>query len=206
VINPGLGHPARRTRRGLAGLAVALALAAAVAACGGAGNQNALNAQAPVAAGQASTGPDLAGVQLPDFQMPLIDGGVSLPNIRLTPGAVATTNANVVCSLPKHGDGVGMPAAEQTAVYDAYGYVAVSQQRKYILDDLVPLDLGGAQVQSNVWPAALRGTGFYEKVQTDHILRDLVCRRLISLPQAQRALERDWYTAWLTYVVGAGHV
>jgi hypothetical protein len=30
---------------------------------------------------------------------------------------------------------------------------------------------GGAAVQANIWPAALRGTGFYQKLQTDHILR-----------------------------------
>jgi hypothetical protein len=54
-------------------------------------------------------------------------------------------------------------------------------------------------------PAALRGTGFYEKVQTDHVLRDLVCRRAISLVQAQHDLEKNWYAAWLTYVVAADH-
>jgi hypothetical protein len=80
-----------------------------------------------------------------------------------------------------------------------------AKQRKYVLDYLVPLDLGGTRGAANVWPAALRGTGFYEKVQTDHVLRDLVCRRAISLAQAQHALERNWYAAWLTYVVAADH-
>jgi hypothetical protein len=62
-----------------------------------------------------------------------------------------------------------------------------------------------ARGEANVWPAALRGTGFYEKVQTDHVLRDLICRRAISLMQAQHDLERNWNAAWLTYVVAGDH-
>jgi hypothetical protein len=32
-----------------------------------------------------------------------------------------------------------------------------------------------------------------------------VCRRSITLVQAQQALETDWYAAWLRYVVASGH-
>ncbi len=51
-----------------------------------------------------------------------------------------------------------------------------------------------------------REPGFYEKVQTDQILHELVCRRSLSLTQAQHDLETDWYAAWLRYVVATGHV
>lgn len=196
---------ARRPLRGLASLAAALALAGLITGCSGSGSPNSAAALAPIVPGQTTIAPDLTGVELPNFQMPLIGGGVSLPNSTLTPGDVTTTDANVACSLPEHG-GNGIPSAEQTTVFDEYGYTTTSQQRKYIVDYLVPLDLGGAAVEANIWPAALRGTGFFEKVQTDHILRDLVCRRLVSLTQAQHALEANWYSAWLTYVVAAGHV
>lgn len=203
------GRRAGRPARGpavLAILAAVLTCAGLIAGCSGSGGPGSAAALAPVVPGQTGSGPDLAGVQLPDFQMPLIGGGVSLPKSALTPGAVTTSDANVACNLPEHGPNRGIPAAEQTAVYDEYGYTAASQQRKFVLDYLVPLDLGGANDEANIWPAALRGTGFYEKVQTDHILRDLVCRRLISLAQAQRELERNWYSAWLTNVVATGHV
>jgi hypothetical protein len=69
----------------------------------------------------------------------------------------------------------------------------------------VPYDLGGATTQANIWPAAIRGTGFYQKTQTDYILRQLVCRRSISLVTAQKALATNWYVAWLRYVVAGGH-
>jgi hypothetical protein len=60
--------------------------------------------------------------------------------------------------------------------------------------------------QANIWPAAIRGTGFYEVAQTDQILHEMVCHRSISLIQAQRALEKDWYAAWLRYAVATGHI
>jgi hypothetical protein len=49
-----------------------------------------------------------------------------------------------------------------------------------------------------------RGTGFYQKVETDHVLRDLVCRRTLSLAVAQHDEETNWYAAWLRYVVATG--
>jgi hypothetical protein len=138
--------------------------------------------------------------------MPLIKGGVSRPNRKLTPGAVVTTDANVVCALPAHGARQPISFAMQTAVFDTYRYTTPAQQHKYILNYLVPWDLGGALDAANIWPAAVRGTGFYEKIQTDHVLRELVCRRALPLAQAQHDLETDWYAAWLRYVVATGHV
>jgi hypothetical protein len=61
-------------------------------------------------------------------------------------------------------------------------------------------------VAANIWPAPTQGTGFYQKIQLDHILRDMVYGRAITLAQAQHALEMDWYKAWLKYVVATGHI
>ena len=38
------------------------------------------------------------------------------------------------------------------------------------------------------------------------ILREMVCRRTLTLAQAQHALETNWYAAWLRYVIAAGHI
>jgi hypothetical protein len=210
MVRPGAGQAvmtkaASHCLRGLTCLAAALTITGLVAGCSGSGHQSAPAAQAPAVPGQATAGPDLTGVQLPDFQMLLTNGGLSLPNPARTPGGVTTTDANVTCARPTHGVEQGIPPAERTAIYREYHLTAPAKQRKYVLDYLVPVDLGGTRAEANVWPAALRGTGFYEKVQTDHVLRDLVCRRAISLVQAQRDLEKNWYAAWLTYVVAADH-
>jgi hypothetical protein len=65
----------------------------------------------------------------------------------------------------------------------------VAEVRLDPLDLLVPYDLGGAAMEANLWPAATTGTGFYEKVQTDTIQRQMVCRGDVSLAAAQHALE-----------------
>jgi hypothetical protein len=198
-----------RSRQGLvaAALRPVMAVGLALLVLGCASAQGRASApQPPAVPGEDTQGPDLTGVQLPDFQMPLIRGRVSRPKRTLTPGAVTTSDANVICNMSPHTRAQAMPFAVQTAVYAAYGYTTPAAQHKYILDYLVPYDLGGVAVQANIWPAAVRGTGFYEKMQTDHILRQLVCRRSLTPAQAQHVLETDWYSGWLRYVVGAGHI
>jgi hypothetical protein len=199
-----LAGPGPGARALLAALALA-ALVALVGGCGG-GRTAAAPARPPVVPGETTQGPDLSGVQLPDFVMPLIKGGISLPNSKLTPGAVTTTNANNVCNMQPHETVPAISTAAQTAVYDEYGRTSQAAQHKYILDWLIPYNLGGADVRANIWPADVEGTGFYEKVQTDDILRQMVCRREMTLAQAQYQLETNWYSAWLRYVVATGHL
>jgi hypothetical protein len=197
----------RRVRAGPESKAIlaAVALAALIGGCSSA-RSDAAPAQPPVVPGQTTQGPDLSGVQLPDFVMPLIKGGVSLPDAKLTPGAVTTTNADNVCNMQSHSTVPASSAAVQTAVYDEYGDTSPAAQHKYILDWLVPYNLGGADVRANIWPADVQGTGFYEKVQTDDILRQMVCRGELTLAQAQHELETNWYTGWLRYVIATGHI
>jgi hypothetical protein len=198
------------TSHGPARLVVAIAAVAAMACtvggCGGAQNSAATGGQPPVVPGEMTQGPDLSGVQLPNFVMPLIKGGVSLPNPKLTPGAVTTTDTDIVCNMPPHSTVPEVSSSVQAAVYAEYGDSSANAQHKNILDWLVPYNLGGAGVAANIWPAAVRGTGFYEKVDTDTIMRQLVCRRELTLAAAQQALENNWYSAWLRYVVGTGHI
>jgi hypothetical protein len=189
-----------------AALILAIAISALlISGCGGA-RPGAATAQAPVVPGEVTRGPDLSGVQLPDFVMPLIHGGISLPNPKLTVGAVTTASANDVCDAQPHAAAPPVAAAVETAVYDEYGDASPSAQHKHILNWLVPYNLGGADVKANIWPVAIAGTGFYQKIETDDILRQMVCRRDLTLAQAQKALETNWYSAWLRYVVATGHM
>jgi hypothetical protein len=183
----------------------ALILALVISGCGGA-RPGAATAQPPAVPGAVTTGPDLSGVTLPDFEMPIIHGGISLPDRALTPGAVTTTDANDICEVKPHSTAPQLSATLQTAVYAEYGDTSPDALHKHTLDWLVPYDLGGAGVKANIWPAAIAGTGFYQKIQTDDILRQMVCRRQLTLGQAQEALEHNWYSAWLRYVVATGHI
>jgi hypothetical protein len=192
------------TRTRLAGILLILTLV--ITGCGTARSAAPAAPPPPAIPGQATSGPDLAGVQLPDFVMPLISGPVSLPRAALTPGAVTTTDATTVCNLAQHASPPSVPSTVTLAIDITYGYTTPIEQNKYNFDFLVPYDLGGAPVTANIWPAAIRGTGFYQKLQTDAILREMVCRRTLTLAQAQHALETNWYAAWLRYVIAAGHI
>jgi hypothetical protein len=184
----------------------AAALILAIGGCGGAAQSGAAAVQAPAVPGALTQGPDLNGVQLPNAVMPLIKGDVSMPNSKLTPGAIVSTDTNYLCNMPAHSTAPELSASLQLQAYDEYGYTAQDANRKYILDWLVPYNLGGEDVLANIWPAAVRGTGFYEKIDTDTVLRQMVCRRELTLAQAQQALENNWYSAWLRYVVATGHI
>ncbi len=181
-----------------------LGLCAAVILTGCAAGRAPVAARPPQVPGETTAGPDLTGVKLPSFTLPLIRGGVSRPDPRLTPGAVTSTDTTALCGLSRQAIRSAIPLHAQNALYVRYGYTTPQKQRKYTLDYLVPISLGGATTPANVWPAAMRGTGYYQKVQLDHVLRDLVCRRTISITVAQSDLERNWYTTWLQYVVAAG--
>jgi hypothetical protein len=190
--------------RGVAKLALAVFMAAVVTGCSSHTTRTALPAP-PKVPGQAA-GPDLANVTLPKFTMPLVTGGLSMPNPKLTPGAVAITNTTRVCVLPDHQPIAIIPTATQQQVFTEYRILNPAVQTKYDIDYLVPIGLGGATSTANMWPAALKGTGFFEKIQLDHVLRDMVCRRELSLRHAQHDLEQNWYAAWLKYVVATGRV
>jgi hypothetical protein len=187
-------------------VAMALGCALVLTACAGQSHRAEPDAAPPKVPGEITSAPDLSGVQLPNFIMPLINGGVSYPKKSLSPGAVATTDTNVVCNLKPAAAAHPIPPSLQQSVLGSYGYSNPSVQNKYLVTFVVPLSLGGAMTQANIWPAAVQGTGFFELIQLDHILKLQVCRRFITLKQAQRALEFNWYGAWLKYVVATGHL
>ena len=198
----GAGTGGAMSARRVMAIAVALCMAVAVTGCASR-SKPAAAPTPPKVPGQAGA-PDLANVSLPNFTMPLVTGGVSMPNHRLTPGAVATTDTTKVCVLPDHLATTVIPSATQQAVFTEYRITNPVVQAKYDIDYLVPIGLGGSTSTANMWPAALKGTGFFEKIQLDHVMRDLVCRRELSLRTAQRDLEQNWYVAWLKYVVATG--
>jgi hypothetical protein len=192
----------RGLRGRLAETVTVLAVLGAAVGCGASSGPVAAP-DLPVPVGQNTAAPDLAGVSLPSFVMPQIKGAVSTPKSALTPGSVVNTDTTQVCAISSH-TRHPVPWTDAQEVLTAYGDVSPAAQHKVNLNYLVPIDLGGGTGTDNIWPAALRGTGFYQKVQTDFVLRHLVCRDTITLAEAQRDEETNWYAAWLRYVVATG--
>lgn len=124
-------------------------------------------------------------------------GPVSRPNPALTPGGVVTTDTSTVCSQPKHVR-KAVPYPLQQAVFTHYR-ISPYLTHHYVIDYLIPLELGGSTGLNNLWPAAVRGNGFHEKQQLTQRLRTLVCRGSLPLTKAQSGVASDWFAMWLAY-------
>jgi hypothetical protein len=85
-------------------------------------------------------------------------------------------------------------------VFTAYG-IPYSAHSRYELDHLIPLELGGNNASTNLWPETLaddRGPGPNKDALKNH-LHALVCHHQLGLATAQRAITTNWVQAWDVY-------
>jgi hypothetical protein len=132
-------------------------------------------------------------------------GPLARPDPKLTPGVVASTDLAAVCRQSKRAQGsysqmnVLIAPGDQLAVLNAYKISAL-QAKHYGFDFLIPLQLGGANAQANIWPMPrTHGVGFHEKYVLNIRLHILVCHGEMALDQAQRAVASDWIKLWMRY-------
>lgn len=123
------------------------------------------------------------------------DGG-KLPDRLCTPGAFDPgITARMLCA-PGYSTRSYRPPESQTGhfkfseAYPAYGIASGTQSE---LDHLVPLELGGSNDATNLWPEA--GSIPNAKDAVERSLHDAVCQGEVSLSQAQNAIAADWETA-----------
>ena len=126
-----------------------------------------------------------------------------LPDARCTPGEVdpRVTPANVGSTICRRGYAASVrPPKEVT------NRVKVRVVRRYgldgtpfaqiELDHLVPLSLGGASSERNLWPELRAGrAGAPAKDVVEVRLHDEVCSGRTGLRAAQQAIARSWSTA-----------
>lgn len=133
-----------------------------------------------------------------------------LPDPDLTPGAVLTTSAQVVCSpavLP-NGKRVGyaksvrdVPQSEKRAVLATYRRVHPDwppcPPLACEVDHLISLELGGSNDASNLWPEPYEvpgapGYGARDKDKVENELHRRVCSGALDIREAQRRIRSDW--------------
>ena len=135
---------------------------------------------------------------------------VDVPNPVLTPGVARTANPADVCSTADHkistGDVRNVTSAAKNQVYKSYGLTGnntgyCSVARGCEVDHLISLELGGSNDIKNLWPQPY--TGVWNASMKDALenrLHAMVCKKQISLPDAQHAIASDWKGAWVKYV------
>jgi len=122
-----------------------------------------------------------------------------LPDPRCTPGSIdpAVTQADIRSTICKSGYTKKVrPPESQTErfKYDvAYPAYRTRGSERTELDHLVPLELGGSNDATNLWPEYPPTPNPKDKVE--NALNAAVCDRRITLAAAQNAIASDWLTA-----------
>jgi hypothetical protein len=120
-----------------------------------------------------------------------------LPDRACSPGAVYKGATVARICRPGYSSAVrNVPESEKEAVYREYSIVHHTRGQ-YEIDHLIPLELGGANDISNLWPEAAYPTpGFREKDVLEGSLHRRVCAGTLALRQAQRLIAQDWLAAY----------
>jgi hypothetical protein len=119
-----------------------------------------------------------------------------LPDPSLTPGAVLTTDTELICV-----DGYSRTVRHTSGKLKVRIYREYGIQRKsgwYEIDHLIPLGIGGADVAANLWPQSYRTTPWNAGVK-DRLelkLHDLVCHGELEITEAQKAMAGNWIEAY----------
>lgn len=123
-----------------------------------------------------------------------------LPDPRCTPGSIdpIVTQANIGSTICKSGwtKKVRPPESqtERFKEYVAFPAYGLTWYRESELDHLVPLELGGSNDATNLWPELGKPSG-NPKDHVENALNAAVCDGRISLAAAQNAIAADWMTA-----------
>ena len=135
-----------------------------------------------------------------------------LPNRSLTPGSVRDHVVSDVCTpnYARHARHVTLE--ERHDVFARY-HIPYAMHSHYELDHLVPLEIGGSNRESNLWPQPRSGEwSSRRKDRLENKLHELVCAGAISIGAAQHAIATNWVAAYLRYMpvrgahIARGHV
>lgn len=117
---------------------------------------------------------------------------LGFPAASLTPGATVTADKAVIC---KGSPVRAVSNATKAKVYKAYGIV---NTKGYIVDHLIPLEIGGANVLANLWPQAIADGK--RKDQLENAVHRLICAGTVAPADIQMSIAQDWQGAYRKWV------
>jgi hypothetical protein len=116
----------------------------------------------------------------------------ALPDPICTPGAVMTTDLNVICHQSTK-NRRNVPTSLKRQVFADYGIAYPQPAGAYEIDHLVSLELGGDNTIQNLWPeAASPAPGFHQKDVVENETHKRVCAGQLKIEDAQRVIAADW--------------
>jgi hypothetical protein len=128
-----------------------------------------------------------------------------VPDPTLTPGAVRTTDVAAICSTGtrelRH-----WSRDRDDRIMAEYG-LPPGPHPNFEIDHLIPLGIGGADDDANLWPEPRRSLepvwSAEAKDRLEERLRELVCSGQLDVREAQRAIADDWTEAYGRFIHAA---
>lgn len=121
----------------------------------------------------------------------------NLPDKNCTPGSVfAKVTAKEICVSGYAGKARDVSLETKKKIYADYAIVFPQPAGTYELDHLIPLELGGDNETTNLWPESDSVPGFHEKDLVENYLHYKVCAGLMELKTAQQLISNDWVSAY----------
>jgi hypothetical protein len=135
--------------------------------------------------------------------------GVPQPDPQHTPGAAdpAVTRDNIESTICRSGYTRSVRHVTVTTkkrVFAEYD-VSYAKHQDYEVDHLIPLELGGSNDITNLWPEPYQAeSGARAKDKVENVLHALVCNHSAPLAAAQLLIANDWVTALQTVSATTG--
>jgi hypothetical protein len=123
--------------------------------------------------------------------------GPSLPDPALTSGATNqnVTQENISETICVPGYTKTVPKVSATTKASVYASYKISNENrsKYVIDNLIPISLGGGNAVENLWAQVKNGgKGAQAKDKIENKLASWVCNGTTTLADAQTAIATDW--------------
>src|SRR5262249_2739248 len=118
-----------------------------------------------------------------------------LPDRDCSPGAYySRLTKHVICGTHFHTGAIrNVPQSEKFRVEREYGMSAAYYGRSIEIDHIVPLELGGSNAISNLFPEPGSGhANYHVKDEVEDRAKAMVCDGHLSLRGARRGFARNW--------------
>lgn len=123
------------------------------------------------------------------------DAPGDLPDPRMTPGEAQTTDLGLICAHPIKVPR-DVPVSVKMQVFLNY-HIPWANHHLYEVDHLIPIELGGANTITNLWPEF--GSIPNLKDRVENRLHALVCTGKITIEKAQHDIATNWKEAQINY-------
>jgi hypothetical protein len=126
------------------------------------------------------------------------DSGI-LPDPSLTPGAARTTNIGEICNEGSTRSLRHWSRERDDFIMREYGLPG-GVHPDYEVDHLIPLEIGGADANANLWPEPRRTIepvwNAERKDRLENRLREMICSGELDPQAAQHMIAEDWTAAY----------